>query len=68
MKYETDPEIREKIDSILYQMTIIQSNQGTDSSKTETKQAIKQQERLLSEIKQLDAEFYKTIVPDSAKT
>jgi hypothetical protein len=65
MKYETEPETRQKIDEQLHQLAIIQSHLGTDSTKSEFKKALTKQARILEKIKVLDEEFYKTIVPDN---
>jgi len=65
MTYQTDPAKQEKIDAILRQIAALESNSGKDSTPHERLVCKSKQGVLLNQIKAIDVDFYKVLVPVS---
>jgi hypothetical protein len=56
--YDQDPDTRKKIDDLLHQNAIIQSNLGIESTPEEKQEAHGAWMKLASKIRDLDSKFY----------
>ena len=63
--YYTSKEIRNKIDKLLQENAVIQSNLGIDSTKEERKDAKKETNRIKSDIKAMDKVFAEHCFPEN---
>lgn len=66
-QYYTDSIIRQKINDLLHQNAILEGDLGKDSTRKQYANTKVKQERLFEQIKQLDLEFYKIIVPQDER-
>jgi len=63
--YYTSIEIRKKIDKLLKENAVVQSNLGIDSTKEERKNAKKETNRIKSDIKTMDKVFAEHCFPEN---
>jgi len=64
MSYYTNEKTRNKIDALLRQNASLHANVGIDSTKDEKREIKAKQKELMSQIKELDVEFYKSVTAD----
>lgn len=60
--YYKDKEIRDKIDSLLKENSILESSLGKDSTEKEKIKAKVKQDRLFGKIRKLDINFYNRVI------
>lgn len=60
-KYQTDEEVRNRIDNLLVEYRSIESNQGKDSTKKEREQGRQRQRDILDKIKPIDQEHWEIL-------
>ena len=63
--YYSDANIRKKIDKLLHNNAVVQSNLGIDSTKEERKNAKKKTNRIKSDIKAMDKIFAEHCFPEN---
>ena len=63
--YYTSKEIKNKIDKLLQENAVVQSNLGIDSTKEERKNAKKETNRIKSDIKTMDKVFAEHCSPQN---
>lgn len=63
--YYTSKNIRNKIDKLLQENAVVQSNLGIDSNKEERKNAKKETNRIKSDIKTMDKVFAEHCFPEN---
>ena len=66
-EYQSNEEVRTKIDKLLMKIASAEANLGKDSNKREFTTCKAKQAKYLEEIKTLDFEFYNVIVVESDK-
>lgn len=64
MSYETNPEIKIKIDFYLEELAKLEASLGTDSTSNEIQNINIAKQPLMQKIKELDSAFYLTIAPN----
>jgi hypothetical protein len=64
MSYETNLELREKIDFYLESLAKLEATLGTDSTKEEIQKVNTEKQSIMQKIKELDSAFYLTIAPN----
>ena len=66
--YYSDESIRNKIDILLKENAKIECSLGKDSTIKERIRAKVKQDRIFNEIKKLDVEFYKILIPEDERS
>ncbi len=60
-KYQTDEQVRNKIDNLLIEYRSIESNQGKDSTEKEREHGRQKQRAILDKIKPIDEEHWEIL-------
>jgi len=61
MSYQNNKRTKKAIDSRLHDLLVIESNQGTDSTKAEKKLARFEKDLLIKEIRDFDEQYYQDV-------